>query len=193
MTMELLKCCSTCICIGAFAVTLRDCMGLQNEEPEVDSVVPRLWRSTQQICPHSAESDADIRRSPDRDSHNSQSASRIPKPQGSPVPSITKSPARKSPASKLRMAQKGLQDAERPPDLIKAHAGGPISDCRDSMCEGTAVTSTFISLGDVPARHAHVPGLAASPVRPLGLQTQAPGPGRGALRGSSRALGAPAQ
>ena len=128
---------------------MRHYLGLQEDEAKDDSIVPRLWRSTQQKRPHSAESDADIRRSPDRDSCDSKSPSRIPKPQGSPVPSISNSPARKSPASKLRMAQKGLQDAERPPDLIKAHAGGPISDCRDSTCEGTAVTSTFISLGDV--------------------------------------------
>ena len=124
-------------------------MGLQEDEPKDASVVPRLWRSTQQKRPHSAESDADIRRSPDREGRDGASPSRIPKPHGSPIPSISKSPARKSPASKLRIAQEGLQDAERAPDLIKAHAGGPISDCRDSMCEATAVTSTFISLGDV--------------------------------------------
>ena len=127
----------------------RHYLGLQEEEPEEASIVPRLWRSTQQKRAHSAESDADIRRSPDLESRDSKSASRIPAPQGSPVPSASSPPARKSPASKLRIAQKGLQDAERPPDLIKAHGGGPIGDCRDSMCAGSAVTSTFISLGDV--------------------------------------------
>ena len=74
------------------------------------------------------------------------------------------------------MAQKGLQDAqERPPDLIKAHAGGPISDCRDSMCEGTAVTSTFISLGDV---------LRGTPLPRAG---SIPGQGSGAAVSGNRA------
>ena len=120
---------------------------LQKEEgPHRESIIPRIWRSAVKR-PLSAESDADIKSIPDIDKSTHPSPSEIHKPFASPIHGLTKVPAPEAPPSSS--PGKGSQDTVSS-CLIKAHAGGDASsECRDSMCEGAAVTSTFISLGDV--------------------------------------------
>lgn len=116
----------------------------QQDSPQQESIIPRIWRSTQKR-PLSAESDADIRSIPDISNSTKASPAKLAKPSASQTNGLAKSPDSKQPVA---ATAKGTQSADSE-CLIRAHAGGQLSDCRDSMCEGTAVTSTFISLGDV--------------------------------------------
>lgn len=117
----------------------------QQDSPQQESIIPRIWRSTQKR-PLSAESDADIRSIPDISNSTKASPAKLAKPSASPIKGLAKSPDSKQPVAAGNAKGTGSADSEC---RIRAHAGGQLSDCRDSMCEGTAVTSTFISLGDV--------------------------------------------
>ena len=122
-------------------------MRLQKEDGrQRESIIPRIWRSTVKR-PLSADSDADIRSIPDLDRSSHASPSKALRPSASPVIGLTKAPD--SDTSPTSSPGKGIRDSDSR-CLIKAHTGGDVSsECRDSMCEGAAVTSTFISLGDV--------------------------------------------
>ena len=118
----------------------------KEEGGQRESIIPRIWRSTAKR-PLSADSDADIRSIPDLDRSSHASPSKALRPSASPVIGLTKLPAVE--ASPISSPGKGVRDSDSG-CLIKAHTGGDVSnECRDSMCEGAAVTSTFISLGDV--------------------------------------------
>ena len=120
---------------------------LQEEEgPQQESIIPRIWRSTVKR-PLSAESDADIRSIPDIDRSLHALPSTAQRASASPIIGVTKVP--KVQASPTGSPEKGVCNNDGS-CLIKAHVGGEVSsDCQDSMCEGAAVTSTFISLGEV--------------------------------------------
>ena len=142
----------------------------QQDSPQQESIIPRIWRSTQKR-PLSAESDADIRSIPDISNSTKASPAKLAKPSASQTNGLAKSPDSKKPVAAA--TAKGTQSADSE-CLIRAHAGGQLSECRDSMCEGTAVTSTFITLGDV-LRGRSLSDASSIAVQPMGACPAAQG------------------